>query len=385
MNSNDQLFETPFGDYSLQRFPPATGKSPLRAWDAADQYLLQQLSEQPMADTDRLLLLNDQFGALGLALHPWQPQSSGDSFLSQQACRNNLQFNNLSADSLTQLDSLSAPEGPFDVVLIKIPKTLALLEDQLYRLRPHLTETTRILAAAMARDIHTSTLQLFERIIGPTKTSLARKKARLIFCHPQAAQLDGACATDSPYPSEYTLPETGWHLSNHANVFSQAKLDIGTRFFMEHIDKLPAAEQIIDLGCGNGLLGLLAAERQPEARIAFYDESHMALASAQENCRHILANPSRASFHLDNALASADSNSANLILNNPPFHQKNVVGDHIAWQMFKDAKRVLQADGELWVIGNRHLQYHAKLKKLFGNCQTAASNNKFVLLVSRKR
>ena len=61
-------------------------------------------------------------------------------------------------------------------MLIKIPRTLALLEHQLRQLRDVVTPETVIIAGARAKDIHTSTLQLFERILGPTKTSLAWKK-----------------------------------------------------------------------------------------------------------------------------------------------------------------------------------------------------------------
>lgn len=46
------------------------------------------------------------------------------------------------------------------MVLIKVPKTLALLEQQLRALRKVVTSDTRI-AGAKARDIHTSTLELF--------------------------------------------------------------------------------------------------------------------------------------------------------------------------------------------------------------------------------
>ena len=44
------------------------------------------------------------------------------------------------------------------------------------------------------------------------------------------------------------------------------------------------------------------------------------------------------------------------------------------------AKRCLQYGGELRIVGNRHLDYHHKLKKLFGNCTLIASNQKFVVL-----
>jgi 23S rRNA (guanine1835-N2)-methyltransferase len=72
--------------------------------------------------------------------------------------------------------------------------------------------------------------------------------------------------------------------------------------------------------------------------------------------------------------------SADLILCNPPFHQQNTVGDQIANSMFKESRKVLRKGGELWVIGNRHLNYHVNLNRLFGAHSVVASNAKFVIL-----
>lgn len=57
-----------------------------------------------------------------------------------------------------------------------MPKSLALLEDQLHRLAPHLHADTVVVGTGMVKDIHTSTLRLFERIIGPTRTSSRRRR-----------------------------------------------------------------------------------------------------------------------------------------------------------------------------------------------------------------
>jgi 23S rRNA (guanine1835-N2)-methyltransferase len=35
-------------------------------------------------------------------------------------------------------------------------------------------------------------------------------------------------------------------------------------------------------------------------------------------------------------------------------------------------------------VANRHLDYFHKLKKIFGNCATVATNNKFVVLKAVK-
>jgi 16S rRNA (guanine1207-N2)-methyltransferase len=364
------------GSFVLGRYPRQRIEH-LRAWDAADEYLLQQLAEQQLLQPgQRLLILNDGCGALSVALAGQRPWMLSDSFLAHQATLANLAANQRSADSVRLLTSLQAPQGLVDLVLIKVPKSLALLEDQLFRLRPHLHPGSQILGAGMVKGIHTSTLALFERILGPTSTSLARKKARLIFCRPDLERDPGT----SPYPGEFPLETSGDIISNHAGVFSREGLDIGTRFFLEQIPSSPQPRTMVDLGCGNGIVGLVAARRNPRARLIFTDESFMAVASAEENFRRAFGEEREASFLVTDALAGIPRGSVELILNNPPFHQEHVVGDQTAWRMFQQAREALCHRGELLVIGNRHLDYHLKLRRLFGNCTLLDSNPKFVVL-----
>ena len=368
------------GGFKLARYP-FRNNDLLRAWDAADEYLLSYFSEQ-VQQQERLniLIVNDAFAALTTALSQHKITFWSDSWISQQALRQNIELNNLSPDNLHFKNSLEKLDGEYNVVLIKIPKTLALLEEQLIRIKPHITSQTKVIAAGMVKAIHTSTLKLFEKYIGSTKTSLAKKKARLIF-----ATVDKSIADlKSPYPQSYTLENTDYKIINHANVFSRDSLDIGTRFFLQHLPQSEKHIKIIDLACGNGVVGLIAAEKNPEAEVLFIDESFMAIESAKENFQENLDSDQKAQFIVNDCLSGVEKNSTDLILNNPPFHQNNAIGDDIAWQMFKQSKEVLKEKGELWVIGNRHLGYHIKLKKLFNSCEMIASNKKFVILKAIK-
>lgn len=376
MTSEPQRLSVPQGDFQFLRYP-RQAKDLLRAWDAADEYLLQQLAEeQAPRPGQTLLILNDSFGALSVALAGHRPWMLSDSFLAHRGTLANLADNQLPADSVRLLSSLQAPEGPIDLALIKVPKSLALLEDQLFRLRPHLHSGSRVFGAGMVKAIHSSTLALFERILGPTTTSLARKKARLIFCQPDLERDPGT----TPYPDQFRLEASGDLISNHAGVFCREGLDIGTRFFLDQIPASAQPRTIVDLGCGNGILGLVAARRNPKARLIFTDESFMAVASAETNFRAAFGAERGADFLVTDALEGVPRGSVELILNNPPFHQEHVVGDQTAWRMFRQAREALGRGGELLVVGNRHLDYHLKLRRLFGNCTLIDSNPKFVIL-----
>ena len=297
MDTSNTRFFSPFGNFELNRLP-LRKKETLRAWDAADEYLLKHLAEDdsfPSAK-ERLLLVNDQFGALACHLSQFDCVSWSDSLLCHLASQHNLKQNQL-PESLTCLPSTELPSGQFSTVLIKLPKTLALLEQQLIQLRPFCHTGTRIIAAGMVKHIQTSALALFERIIGPTTTSLAVKKARLVF-----AQLNNSLSeTPCPYPRSFTEPTLDLILSNHANVFAKEKLDIGARFMLSHFNKLPQAKSIIDLGCGNGVLGIMAKRQLADSHISFVDESYMAIDSARRNfCRYFPAQ--QASFYASNCL-----------------------------------------------------------------------------------
>jgi 16S rRNA (guanine1207-N2)-methyltransferase len=372
----DELLETPQGRFRLQRLPQRR-RELLRAWDAADEYLLQHLAEAGLPTAgSRLLIVNDAFGALAVALHNLHPQVISDSWLSQAATRLNLAENKLAADSARLFSSLEMPQGPFDLVLIKVPKTLALLEDELIRLRPQLSATARVILAGMVKGLTPRVWELVERLVGPTTTSRAQKKARLIF----AAVDPGLAIPQAPYPLEYRLEGTDYLISNHANVFSRDSLDIGTRLFLQHLPVMPDARDIVDLGCGNGVVGLLAAAKHPGAMLHFIDESYMAIDSARQNFRRAFGETRKASFRVGDGLSDARRDSCDLVLCNPPFHLHSAVGDQIALRMFRQSHRALRRDGELWVIGNRHLGYHASLKRLFGAVKLVGSNRKFVVL-----
>lgn len=369
---------------TLKRYPRAANQRSLQAWDSADEYLLDAFIElaidKKVLASGELLILNDNFGALACALVDFLPTCISDSYLSHRATQDNLRSNRLPVDNVTLLDSLARPTQIPKVALIKIPKQLALLEDQLAMLSQQVDANTRIIGAGKVTDIHNSTLKLFDQWLGTTTTSLAKKKSRLIY--PQF-DANKARNTYSPLVS-WSLPELGFTIANHANLFSRGSLDIGARFLLDHIPT-GIHGQIIDLGCGNGVLGLTALAKNPTAQVTFADESFMAVASAKLNvAQNLPERLAQTTFWVDNCLEHYPPQSAELILCNPPFHQNTAITDHIAKQMFSDAKRCLIAGGELRIVANRHLSYFHQLKGLFKTVDTIASNAKFMILSARK-
>ena len=386
------------GGLDLVRFPE-NPRETLRAWDAADEYLLRYLDGAPGPDgaatepvdlAGSVVVVGDRWGALAAALAQRGPSRPpvqvSDSYLAQQATRLNLERNGLAPDAVRLLSTGDAPPERVDVLLLRVPKSLALLEDQLHRLAPALHAGTVVVAAGMVAEVHTSTLKLFEQLVGPTRTSLAVRKARLIHSTPDPDLVRPA----NPWPHSYRLPDgigvlSGRTVTNHAGVFCAERLDIGTRFFLQHLPQPPAAAgpgpfRVVDLGCGNGVVGTAAALAAPGAEVTFVDESYQAVASARATYGANTAPGGSARFQVGDGMAGVAPGSVDLVLNNPPFHSYQASTDATAWRMFTGARAALRPGGELWVVGNRHLGYHVKLRRLFGGCQVVASDRKFVVL-----
>ncbi|QNE78870.1 methyltransferase [Streptomyces finlayi] len=377
------------GGFDLARFPESP-RDPFRAWDAADEYLLRQLEgiddAAPVDLSGTVVVVGDRWGALTTVLAEHAPVQITDSHLAQRATLANLDRNGADAGSVRLLSALDAPPERIDVLLVRVPKSLALLEDQLHRLASAVHAGTVVMATGMVKEIHTSTLKLFERIIGPTRTSLAVKKARLIFCTPDPE----LARTPSPWPLRYDLPgdvgiASGRTVTNHAGIFCAERLDIGTRFLLNHLPKRTGPDRVVDLGCGNGVLGTAAALANPEAVVTFADESYLAVASAEATFRENLGPDAEAAFVVGDGLTDVERGSADLVLNNPPFHSHQATTDATARNMFVGARTALRQGGELWVVGNRHLSYHVLLRRIFGNCTTIAGDPKFVVLRAVKR
>ncbi|MDY0205070.1 MAG: methyltransferase [Pseudomonas sp.] len=372
------IFDTHFAKLDLLRYPEQNN-SPLQAFDAADEYLLKHLSSCQLPENPRVLILNDSFGALAASLCSHMTvHSSGDSFLAHQGLRNNLSRNQLDHNSVHIIPADQAFAGPYDCVLICVPKTLALLEEQLIRLQSHITTKTIIVAAGMVKHLPRSAGDLMERYIGPVQASLAEKKARLLFVTPTAQT-----QAQSPYPSVYQLDKPQISLRNHAGVFCREALDIGTRLFLPHLPNNLGDAQVADLGCGNGVLGIACALNNPQAQLRMVDESYMAVQSAQENWQHALGERS-VTIYAGDGLGAEQPETLDIVLCNPPFHQQQVVGDFLARRMFQQSHRALKQGGQLWIVGNRHLGYHVTLKRMFREVEQIAANAKFVILKAHK-
>jgi 16S rRNA (guanine1207-N2)-methyltransferase len=370
----EHVLTVPQGTFTLERAHHDPGE-PLRAWDAADELALAHLAETGAAG-ERWLVVDDAHGALATALAPHGPASWTDSVVSMAATRANLERNGIDASAVTLVPSTSDPSGPVDVAIVKVPRTLAVLEDVLHRLRPLLHAGSVVVGAGMTKAVHRSTIAAFERAVGPTPTSLARKKARLLL-----ASLDPALEPGpAPGPLRWATPE-GIQVTGLPGVFSASSLDPGTRLLLDHLPDVGPGAVVVDLGCGTGVVAATVAHRHPEAALVCCDDSFRAVAAAR---RTVGALASDATFHVTDVLDGVADASADLVLCNPPFHAGGARTTSVAHRMFEGSARVLRPGGTLTVVANRHLGHHVALRRWFDDVAVVGSDPRFVVLRGRR-
>jgi len=407
-------FVNKFGSFDIERYPVLRNDS-LQGFDSADEYVLNYISENNLLieNESKVLVLNDSFGAISISLGDFckNVNSVTDSYQTEVATTKNSSLNNVTEGKIAISDSLFSEEkiielseNNFVVIAVKIPKSSSMLEFQLQSIAALVEKSTnkkdvKIIGFGKAKNIHTSTVKLFEDIIGETKTSLAVKKSRLIFS--EFSSNKSSYKSTDKFPVSYTIkntnlfPDDAVKMINHCNLFSARKLDFGTAFLLENFPKLKISEEetckIVDFGCGNGIISLFLSKKYYDndlMKFTLIDESSMAIDSAkrsiEENEAEEIINE-RYKFLTDNSFDKLENDSVDYIVSNPPFHQEFAVNQEITQNMLEDAYRVLKTGGEVFIVANRHLQYHGKIQRVFGNYKNVAANPKFVILSAVKR
>jgi len=122
----------------LDRFPINQVNRSLQAWDAADEYLLNYAEDSQLINPhSKILIFNDNFGALTLNFPENKIYSISDSFVSQLGLKHNAEQNHLGDENITLLSSMDCLPDDINIVLYKIPKSKNLLVEQLNSIKNH--------------------------------------------------------------------------------------------------------------------------------------------------------------------------------------------------------------------------------------------------------
>jgi 16S rRNA G1207 methylase RsmC len=379
MQNNNKYHVDQNTSFTLWRFPKQNKKSSFQAWDSADQILANHVNSSVFSFEflNSMLIVNDNFGSLTCHLNQFSPKMYTDSKISEIATIENLKLNNLNLD--TEITNNTNSLKKSRLVILKLPKNLEYLQFILQQIHQSQFNDVELVASAKAEDINKSVIKIFNRYFTEVNVSLTNKKSRIISA--KGKQL-------SPYSSFSSW--VNWTvknliISNASNVFSRGSLDQGAAFMLDHLPNCND-KSVIDLACGNGILGLSLLNNQIPKSILFTDESYMAIESVTLNLdqNNLYSGTVEIKTNCQDCLTEQKTDSTDIIICNPPFHQKKAVTDHIAIQMFEDSYRVLKKGGELRIVGNQHLGYFQRLKGIFDSVKLIKNNQKFVIISAIK-
>lgn len=130
-----------------------------------------------------------------------------------------------------------------------------------------------------------------------------------------------------------------------AGVFSRGELDQGTRVLLDALPDLGGVEELLDLGCGWGAIGVSLAAAYPDLRVTMADVNRRALGLAGANAA---ANgvADRCGTVESDGFAALAARRFDAVVTNPPIR----AGKATIYRMFDEARAHLRPGGALYLV-----------------------------------
>lgn len=160
-------------------------------------------------------------------------------------------------------------------------------------------------------------------------------------------------------------------------LFSPRYPDPGTLFMLKNIDFTPA-DKVLDLGCGYGLVGVIAAMTVPAENVFMTDSDPRAVEFSRRNLEH--NGISGATVVLGNGFEAINETGFSRILSNPPYH----ADFSIAKSFIEKGFNRLAVGGKMIMVTKRKEWYKNKLAAIFGGVRILEEDGYF-LFISEKR
>ena len=145
-----------------------------------------------------------------------------------------------------------------------------------------------------------------------------------------------------PVECEFTYRGIRLTFRTDAGVFSRGEVDTGTRVLLEALPEEMRGE-ILDLGCGWGVIGISIARKWPETRVTMADVNTRALELTRENAKR---NRTEVICAESDGMAAFQGKAFDAVVTNPPIR----AGKQVIYRMFADAAEALKPDGALYLV-----------------------------------
>lgn len=187
-------------------------------------------------------------------------------------------------------------------------------------------------------------------------------------------------------------------------VFSFDRADEATLLLAEHMS-IPPDTDVLDLGCGSGILGAVALAAGSARSVTLVDADCEAVRCATRTMHGVRGSEAEASPAHDIApsvneqaipelralwrVLASDVTSAvrgeqfDVVVSNPPFHTGKATDLALPTRFIQEAAAVLREGGILQLVANRTLPYEVLLEREFGNRRVVHDGRRFKVLEAR--
>ena len=161
-------------------------------------------------------------------------------------------------------------------------------------------------------------------------------------------------------------------------LFSKNEVDPGTRMLIENVEINPT-DIVLDLGCGFGSIGIVAANLANKGKSYMVDVDIRAIKYSQLNAK--LNKINNVEILASDGFENLDNLKFDKILSHPPTH----AGNETLIEFMEGAKNHLRPDGVLYFVTEKRVKpyINREFERVFGNYQEVASEKDWTLSMAR--